>query len=284
MARSHVGTEGTAVVKRMSWSAVFAGVVVVLIIQLALSLLGMGIGMTTVDPQQQGGIPGATTFGIGAAIWWIVTTLIAVGAGGWVAGRLAGMPRRIDGLLHGLITFGFATLLLFYLVTSTAATLIGGTFSTAGNLLSAAGQGAGGLAGELSSQVSDQALSTVRGEIESALREAGVNPQRVNLEQEAREIGRQLIQGELSQQDLERTATEMARRTGIPPEQARAQLQEWQQSYQQAMGQAEQQARQAADVAASTASQAGIWSFVALLIGAVAGTVGGMVGTPRDIY
>jgi hypothetical protein len=284
MARNHVGTEGIAVVKRMSWSAVFAGVVVVLIIQLALSLLGIGIGMTTVDPQQQGGTPGATTFGIGAAIWWIVTTLIAVGAGGWVAGRLAGMPRRIDGLLHGLITFGFATLLLFYLVTSTAASLIGGTFSAAGNVLSAAGQGAGGLAGQISSQVSDQALSTVRQEIEAALREAGVDPQRVNLEQEAREIGRQLIQGELSQEDLERTATEMARRTGIPPEQARARLQEWQQSYQQAMDQAEQQARQAADVAASTASQAGIWSFVALLIGGVAGAVGGMIGTPRDLY
>jgi hypothetical protein len=283
MAHTYLGTEGTAVVKRMSWSAVFAGVVVVLIVQLALSLLGMGIGMTTVDPQQQGGMPGATTFGIGAAIWWMVTTLIAVGAGGWVAGRLAGMPRRIDGLLHGLITFGFATLLLFYLVTSTAASLIGGTFSAAGNVLSAAGQGAGGVASQISSQVSDQALSTVRGEIESALREAGVNPQRVNLEQEAREIGRQLIQGELTQQDLERTATEMARRTGIPPEQARSQLQEWQQSYQQALGQAEQQARQAADVAASTAAQAGIWSFVALLIGGVAGAVGGMIGTPRDL-
>jgi hypothetical protein len=284
MARSSSDIQGAAAVKRMSWSAVFAGVVVVLIIQLALSLLGIGIGMTTVDPQQQGGTPGATTFGIGAAIWWIVTTLIAVGAGGWVAGRLAGMPRRIDGLLHGLITFGFATLLLFYLVTSTAASLIGGTFSAAGNVLSAAGQGASGLAGQISSQVSDPALATVRREIEAALREAGVNPQRVNLEQEAREIGRQLIQGELSEQDLERTATEMARRTGIPPEQARARLQEWQQRAQRAMDQAEQQARQAAEVAANTASQAGIWSFVALLIGGVAGAIGGMVGTPRDLY
>jgi hypothetical protein len=282
MAQSY--SEGAAAVKRMSWSAVFAGVVVVLIIQLALSLLGMGIGMTTIDPQQQGGTPGATTFGIGAAIWWIVTTLIAVGAGGWVAGRLAGMPRRIDGLLHGLITFGFATLLLFYLVTSTAASLIGGTFSAAGNVLSAASQGASGIAGQISTQVSDQALSSVRQEIEAALREAGVNPQRVNVEQEAREIGRQLIQGELSGQDLERTATEMARRTGIPPQHARAQLQEWQQRAQQAMDQAEQQALQAANAAASTASQAGIWSFVALLIGAVAGSIGGMIGTPRDLY
>lgn len=272
-----------AAVKRMSWSAVFAGVVVVLVVQLGLSLLGLGIGLTAVDPLEQGGTPGTTTFGIATAIWWMVTTLIAVGAGGWVAGRLAGMPRRMDAMLHGLITFGFATLLLFYLVTTTAGSMIGGALSATGTALSAAGQGAGTIAGQVSDQMGEEVTGTIRQEMEAALREAGVDPQQVDLEQEARTLFRQFVRGELTEQDLESTATEMAERTGIPPEQARSQLQEWQTTYQETAAQAEQQAREAADAAAGAASQAAFWSFVALALGAVAGAVGGSLGTPYDL-
>ena len=45
--------------RRISWGAVFAGVIILLIVQFVLSLLGVGIGASSIDPSQQGGTPGS---------------------------------------------------------------------------------------------------------------------------------------------------------------------------------------------------------------------------------
>ena len=53
--------------KRISWSAVFAGVLVAIVTQMLLTLLGLGIGLGTVDPlQERNPVAG---LGIGSAIW-----------------------------------------------------------------------------------------------------------------------------------------------------------------------------------------------------------------------
>ena len=44
------GTLQSPAVVRISWSAIFAGVVVAVAIQLVLSMLGVGIGLGLVDP------------------------------------------------------------------------------------------------------------------------------------------------------------------------------------------------------------------------------------------
>src|SRR3954452_4497516 len=125
--------------RRVSWSAVLAGVVVAISFNLVLAVLGIGIGLTTIDPAQAES-PQASTLGIAATIWWIVTALLSLASGGWVAGRLAGMPTRLDGALHGLVTWGIATMLIFWLLTSAVGSLIGGAFSVIGNALSNAAQ------------------------------------------------------------------------------------------------------------------------------------------------
>jgi hypothetical protein len=99
--RGYVGATAS-ITKRISWGAVFAGAVLALVIQLSLSLLGLGVGLGTIDPlQEQNPMSG---IGIGAGIWWLVSSLASIYIGATVAGRLAGMPRRTDGLLHGLLT------------------------------------------------------------------------------------------------------------------------------------------------------------------------------------
>ena len=80
-----------AAVRRISWGAIVAGIVVVLVVQLLLMLLGLAIGTATIDPAAAG-TPDASTLGIGGGVWWLVATAISVFAGAWVAGRLAGMP------------------------------------------------------------------------------------------------------------------------------------------------------------------------------------------------
>src|SRR5689334_10248687 len=80
-----------ALLKRISWGAIFAGVVIALAVQLVLSLLGIGIGASTIDPLSEQN-PGKG-LGIGAAVWFVISSLLATYAGAWVAGRLSGAPR-----------------------------------------------------------------------------------------------------------------------------------------------------------------------------------------------
>lgn len=168
-----------AAIKRVSWGAIFAGVVITLVLQLALSILGLGIGASTVNPATEQNP--AAGVGTGAAIWFAVTILISLFAGGWVAGRLAGIPRTIDSLLHGVLTWGLATLLLFYFLTSTVGAIIGGTFRTLGAGLSAATTGAVAAAPQIAGAAQDQLqktgvdfdISSIKSEIEKTLKQTG---------------------------------------------------------------------------------------------------------------
>jgi len=81
-------------IRRVSWGAVFAGVVMSLATQLLLAMLGLGIGLEILDPRS-GETPTAAQLGSGTGIWWTVTGLIALLVGGWAAGRLASVPRRL---------------------------------------------------------------------------------------------------------------------------------------------------------------------------------------------
>jgi hypothetical protein len=129
-----------AAIRRISWAAIFAGIIIVLVVQLTLSLFGIGIGASTIDPLN-GETPSASSFSLGAAIWWVVVSIIALFAGGWVAGRLAGMPQETDGLLHGFITWGAATLVAIYFLTSAAGSILTGSFGVMGDAFAATGQG-----------------------------------------------------------------------------------------------------------------------------------------------
>ena len=88
--------------QRISWAAIFGGVILVVAVQLLLSLLGAGIGLGTVNTNL-GSTPTASSLGIGAGVWWVVSSCIALGLGGYVAAWLAGIEIRFDGVLHGLI-------------------------------------------------------------------------------------------------------------------------------------------------------------------------------------
>ena len=113
--------------RRISWGAIIAGLIVALVCQILLAMLGVAIGAATIEPtQEQRPLEG---LGTGAAIWWAVSSLISLFLGGSVAGRLAGVPRKGDGALHGIIMWGTATLIAFLLVGTALGGLFGGAFS-----------------------------------------------------------------------------------------------------------------------------------------------------------
>ena len=95
---------GVAALRRVAWGAVFAGAFVALAINFLLGVLGLAIGATTIDPAT-GDTPSREALGVGAGIWWLVIGVVALFAGGFAAGRLAGLRRRWEGPMHGVVTW-----------------------------------------------------------------------------------------------------------------------------------------------------------------------------------
>jgi len=154
--------------KRISWGAVFAGVAIILVIQCAMALLGAGIGLGLVDPVSRE-TPGAGSFGIGAGIYWVISALVSLVVGGWIAGRLAGIPRDFDGMIHGILAWSVATLLTFYLLTSSIGSVIGGAFGMVGSAAQTATQAVStakpdvsGMAGTISERLKQSGVDTDR--------------------------------------------------------------------------------------------------------------------------
>jgi hypothetical protein len=135
-------TYGSTVITRpgvsrgISWGAIFAGAVLATVTSVVLNLLGLGIGAVSLQP----GARNAGGIGIGAGVWLIVANLIALYVGGWAAGKLSNSRRRSEGVLHGLITWGFVTIFAVYLVGNVVGALVGGTANMASQVLPQAQQ------------------------------------------------------------------------------------------------------------------------------------------------
>jgi ElaB/YqjD/DUF883 family membrane-anchored ribosome-binding protein len=142
---------------RLSWGSVIAGAIIAIIVQLAMNLLGLSIGMTSINPEYDDGAK-PKELATGAAIWVGFSTLLALFAGGWIAARFAGIPDNTDGLLHGLMVWGVVVLVsVFFLTTSVGrilsgvASLIGNGLSLAGSVTGAVTQGVASVAGSAAS-------------------------------------------------------------------------------------------------------------------------------------
>lgn len=175
---------GNSHFKKISWAAVFAGALIALGIQLLLSLLGLGVGMSAVDPAQEQNP--AAGLGTGAAIWSIVTLLLALFAGSWVAGRLSRTAHRFEGLLHGLLTFVVLILFNIYLLTSAAGSLLNTAGGILGNTVSLAGQGAVAASGN--SQVQQKAAQAAN-DLQSRVSDLQAQVQSPEAEAKARQVG-----------------------------------------------------------------------------------------------
>lgn len=265
----------TILINRISWGAVFAGVVIALVVQLLLNMLGIGVGAATIDPDI-GESPAFENLSIGGALWWIISGIIAAFVGGFAAGRLSGRPKESTTGWHGLVSWALSTLIVFFLLTSVVGGIVGGAFSTVG-----------GAVGGLARTTMEAAVPAIAGvddpfaAIERQIRAAsgGTDPS------ELREVAvisvRAAITGDEAQaEEARRRAAEvLARAQNISPEEAQRQIAQYEDQYRQAVTQAREEARQAASVAADAAAQAAIYAFIALVLGAIAAWFGGRFGT-----
>lgn len=266
----------TVLLNRISWSAVLAGVVVALVTQLILNLLGIGLGAATLDPT--GGVadnPSVTGFSIAAGMWWALSGIIAAAAGGYTAGRLAGRPKESTAGWHGLTAWAFTTLLVFYLLTSTLGGIIGGAYRTiadaAGTVAStatSAAQTAAMKAADPFASIEQSVRGATGGNDPAALRDTAVTAMRAAF------TGNQAQ----AQEARDRAAQALAQGQNIPIDQARNQVQQYEQQFRQAADTARQRATEAADVAATTVSTGALFGAIALILGALAAWFAGRMG------
>jgi hypothetical protein len=246
--------------------------------QILVNLLGIGIGAATLD-LAVGDNPSATSFSIGAGIWFALSTILAALAGGYAAGRLAGIPRESTAGWHGLTAWALTTLVIFYLLGSTVGGLLGGAYrgitNALGNVSSAVGSTA-----ETAAQIAVMRIADPFSPIEESIRTAIPGNDPATLRDAAIAAVRAVVTGDPQQaaEARERAAQVIARAQNISVEDARTQVQQYAQQYRQAADHAKQQVTQAADAAAKTVSRAALFGFVSLLLGAVASWFGGRMG------
>jgi len=258
-----------AVRHRVSWGAIIVGAVIALSLQMLLNLLGLGIGASSINVAS-GSTPGEG-LAIGAGVWFAVAALISLFAGGWVSGRLAGIPNRNDGMLHGFATWSVSSILTVVLLSSAVGGIIGGSASMLGKLASASGQGvqaAGPALGDLVSQATGITPAEVK-------QQAG---QLVSDPQFQAFIMSVVRNGDADPQARQNLIQLVSQKQGVSQDQASAAVNDWQQKLINARDQAKVKATAAADQAASGLAKTALWSFVALLLGAIAATIGGLLG------
>lgn len=268
---------------RISWGAIFGGVTLVVTIQLLLSLLGAGIGLDTVNTNA-GSTPDASSLGIGAGVWWVIASVIALAFGGAAAAWLAGSERRWDGLLHGLITWGIATLLTVWLLSSAIGGIIGGGASALGGLASAAG---GGLKSAAQPVVQATGITpdVLQQQAQAYLKPANPDPATMSPQDAQKEIATNLVTYAQGGPDAAGAKTQivaiMAAQQHISTDQASQQFDQAQAKLQQQKTQAIQTAKNAADATATAAAHTSFAAFADLLIGAIAAAMGGSLAVQR---
>lgn len=181
----------TATETHISWKSIFAGVVLALIIQTTLALLGLGIGLSTINPATEQN-PAGAGLGIGSMIWWVIVSIVALYFGGWTSSRMAGILSRAGGVIHGLVTWGLSSILMLFLITSTVGAIIGGSLGLLRNTAMVSGQvlqSAPGLQQNLQQnlQQGQQQLQQQQQQMTPADRE--------RMEQRARQVGQQAASG-----------------------------------------------------------------------------------------
>jgi len=260
----------TIMLNRISWGAVLAGVVTALVTQLILNMLGIGIGVATLDPAT-GDNPQASTFSIAAGIWWTLSGIIASFAGGYLAGRLSGRPKESTAGFHGLIAWAATTLIIFYLLTSTLGSLLGGAYNTLSSAVGGLGRTAVQTAAPTLAQNPDPFAA-----IEQQVRGASGGNDPAQLRDTAVMSLRAMLTGDQAQaqQARDRATDALARAQNIPPEEARNRIAQYEQQYRQAVD----RAKQAADTAATGVSTAALLGALGLILGALAGWFGGRSG------
>ncbi|MFL9711659.1 hypothetical protein [Methylobacillus sp. Pita1] len=269
----------------ISWRAILAGLAVAVAIQLILSLLGTGVGFSFVEPTDPGSTPTAEAFGIGAALWWIVSWIFSLTAGTIVAVLSSGEITRCRGALLGIVIWALATIAGACVFTN----LAGGAFKTTAGALGVAGSGAvaggtllatNGPGGELRQEVEEFFRNAKNSVDQQVTEENQGKGHRGGGGAYWHALSRYLTNPDEASRaiDRDRVVSTLADATGVSKEQADEEVKKLEDAY--AAG--KEKAKEAADQAAEAAAKFALWATLGFLLSLVAAVVAGSV-TARNL-
>lgn len=301
--------------KGISWRAVFAGTVTALSAMLILNLIGMAIGLWSIEPTEE--INPLSGLGTGAVIWWVLSNLIVLFLGSFVAARVGASFTDFGGMLHGIMTWALYTLVSAWLLTSVVGSIISGIGNVIGGVLSPVGDM---IQNQVAPMVSDQfeglelSLDDARDEFYSLLEDTGKKKLEPDyLESQAERSVSQARQGarDIAQRprgadaDIERVFGEsknrfkqsfeeldeqalvniLVERTDMTEAEAQRTVENTFARFKQAradfeafMEEAKETANEQAEKIAKAAGDAALYLAIALILGLAAGAVGGFFG------
>lgn len=154
--RDYAARLGSAEGLKVSWGGIWGGVLVAIGLLLLLSVLGVAVGVSAVDP----GDTQAGSVGAGIGIWGGLSLLISLFVGGMVATRIGAIFDRTTGFFEGALVWAVSVLLMIYLATTGMGMLASGAF----NMVRGVGSAVGAIAqnGDISSGDVNQILSRLR--------------------------------------------------------------------------------------------------------------------------
>ena len=265
------------VLRRISWAAIFAGLTIALVSQLVLTILGISIGATALNPYTADQST-AQNFGISAALWLIVTSIISLFLGGWVAGRSSGFARGGEGSLHGFVTWGVSTLVTAFLLSAATSGLLSGAAGMLKSTLSAASQAAMTTGNNANQGGLGAALDGATGGGADSIRQEAQKMTQGGSEL-ATAVGRLIREApNVKAEDRQAVVSILTSKNNMSPDQANQTVDRWVQTASQTKVQTEQKAREVGSTAAMDVSTAGWASFIVLVLSGLAAAWGGAAG------
>lgn len=272
--------------KTISWRAILAGTITVLSVLLVLNLIGLGIGAGTIDPTEEA--DPLSGIGTGSIIWWVLSNLIALFAGGFVAARTGASFTNTSGVMQGLMTWALYTIISVWLLTTVVGGIISGVGNVLGGVFTTAGQITEDTLGPvIEDQIEELDLSLEQAQEEfQALIEEADNPEA--LQAEIREIfsnAVNIFEGSFEEVDRQALVDALVEYTDMSEGEAEQTVDSNLQRYEQLRTEAEEfitQARETAneqaDIVAGAVSRASIYLAIALILGIIVSAIGGFVG------
>ncbi len=301
--------------KEISWRAVLAGTIIVLSILLILNLLGFAIGLGTIEPTEETNpMEGVGTISL---IFWIVSNLIALFAGGYVAARVGISFRTESGIIQGILTWALYTIISAWLLTSMVGSIISGVGNLVGNVVSGVGQTIGDTLGpvvEKQLEEVDISLDEAKNEFYRLLEDTGkeeLQPQRIQSQaqraeeqarQEAQNIARRPASSDAEIERIFRSAINpfensfealdkqalvniLVERTDMTQQEAEqtvdgyiAQYENLRAEFEKTKEEVKAKVNEHAEKAAETAAKVSLYLAIALIIGGLVAGIGGFLG------
>ncbi|MEJ7900639.1 MAG: hypothetical protein WKF63_02285 [Thermomicrobiales bacterium] len=135
----HRDHDAVEVKNRVQFGPIIAGVLTAIATLLILTVLGLAIGSSALEPRDVG-----SGLGTGAAIWGIVSALIAFFLGGWVAAKTAAVAGAGSGMINGLMVGAAILVIILWLTGSGVSAIVGTIGSNLGDITSLVTEEAGG--------------------------------------------------------------------------------------------------------------------------------------------